>query len=87
VACPEGVTRATVLEICAANAISCEEKDLGLEEVYRAEEMFCTGTMGELAGVIKLDSRTIGAGEVGPITQQLSKLFAARTASEGEKVV
>src|ERR1043165_2585453 len=48
-ACPEGITRATVLELCAANAISCHESDLPLEEVYRAEEMFCPGTMGERA--------------------------------------
>src|SRR3954469_24514933 len=51
-ACPEGITRATVLEICASQNISCEERDLTLEEVYAAEEMFCTGTMGELAGVV-----------------------------------
>jgi len=87
VACPEGITRATVLEICAAQAIPCEEKDLRLEEVYHADEMFCTGTMGELAGVIRLDGRTIGDGEIGPMTLQLSDLFAARTAIDGEKVV
>ena len=86
-ACPEGITRGSVLEICAANAISCEEKDLDLEEVYRADEMFCTGTMGELAGVVKLDGQTIGNGEIGPMTQRLSELFAARTAIDGEKVV
>src|SRR6266851_4450421 len=49
VACPEGITRATVLEICAAEKIPCTETDLTLDDVYRAEEMFCTGTMGELA--------------------------------------
>src|SRR6266513_2735161 len=65
VACPEGITRATVLEICAAENIPITETDLTLEDVYRADEMFCTGTMGELAGVIKLDDRTIGDGRVG----------------------
>src|SRR6266571_530758 len=50
VACPEGITRATVLEICAAERIACTETDLTLDDVYRADEMFCTGTMGELAG-------------------------------------
>src|SRR3977135_1642172 len=55
VACPEGITRATVLEICAANAIPHREADLTLDDVYTADEMFCTGTMGELAGVIRLD--------------------------------
>jgi branched-chain amino acid aminotransferase len=48
--------------------------------------MFCTGTMGELAGVIKLDGRIIGTGEIGPVTRRLSTSFAERTATEGEPV-
>ena len=86
-ACPEGITRATVLEICAASGIPHEERDLTLDEFYDADEMFCTGTMGELAGVIKLDGRTIGRGEIGPMTRRLSALFAERTAAEGIVVV
>src|SRR5213078_3506969 len=74
-ACPEGITRATILEICAANAIPCDERALTLDDVYRADEMFCTGTMGELAGVIKVDGRRIGGGQVGPVTRRLSGLF------------
>src|SRR4051794_20431815 len=87
VACPEGITRATVLEICAANAIACHETDLLPADVYAAEEVFCTGTMGELAGVTSVDGRTIGSGEVGPLTQRLSALFGQRTADEGVPVV
>ncbi len=83
VACPEGITRATVLEICAAEKIPVSEGDLTLRDVYRANEMFCTGTMGELAGVIKVDDRTIGDGQVGPMTRRLSERFAERTAAEG----
>jgi branched-chain amino acid aminotransferase len=86
-ACPEGITRATVLEICESNAIPHAETDLKLDDVYRAEEMFCTGTMGELAGVIKVDGRVIGNGEVGPMTRRLTDLFAERTATEGVAVV
>src|SRR5216110_192859 len=48
IACPEGITRATILEICAAENMPITETDLTLEDVYRADEMFCTGTMGEL---------------------------------------
>jgi branched-chain amino acid aminotransferase len=87
VACPEGITRATVLEICAANSNPHTETDLTLEDIYGADEMFCTGTMGELAGVITLDGRTIGSGEIGPFTRRLSELFAKRTAVEGTAVV
>jgi len=87
VACPEGITRATVLEICEANAIPHAETDLTLNDFYRADEMFCTGTMGELAGVIKLDGRMIGNGEIGPMTRRLSGLFAEWTSREGVEVV
>jgi branched-chain amino acid aminotransferase len=86
-ACPQGITRATVLEICAANAIPHREADLMLDDVYAADEMFCTGTMGELAGVIRLDGRTIGSGEIGPLTRRLSEWFARRTAVEGTPVI
>jgi branched-chain amino acid aminotransferase len=87
VACPEGITRAVVLEICREQNISCVERDLSLTEVYRADEMFCTGTMGELAAVTKVDGRVIGNGERGPMTKRLSELFAERTRKEGVQVV
>ena len=87
VACPEGITRATIIEICATEKIRCAETDLSLVDVYGANEVFCTGTMGELAGVIKIDNRQIGHGKVGPITKHLSDLYAQRTTSEGIDVV
>jgi branched-chain amino acid aminotransferase len=87
VACPEGITRATVMEICAAEKIRCIETDLSVVDVYGANEMFCTGTMGELAAVTRLDNRQIGDGKVGPMTKRLSDLYAKRTASEGVQVV
>src|SRR3989454_9617380 len=87
VACPEGMTRATVIEICAAEKIRCVETDLSVFDVYGAHEMFCTGTMGELAAVTKIDNRQIGDGKVGPMTKRLSDLYAQRTATEGIQVV
>ena len=86
VACPEGITRATVIEICAAENIRCTETDLSLDEVYRADEVFCTGTMGELASVVKIDDHVISDGTVGPMTKRLSELYAKRTAIEGVQV-
>jgi len=86
-ACPEGITRATVIEICSSEKIRCVETDLSLVDVYGAHEMFCTGTMGELAAVIKVDNRQIGEGRIGPMTNRLSDLYAKRTASEGVQVV
>lgn len=87
VACPEGITRATVLELCQENGIPCQERDLSLTDVYRADEMFCTGTMGELVPVTKVDGRPIGGAAIGPITQRLRILFRELTANEGTVVV
>src|SRR5438128_7035173 len=87
VACPEGITRATVIELASAEKIRCVEAELSPVEVYGAEEMFCTGTMGELAGVVQIDNRTVGEGKIGPMTKRLSELYAQRTENEGIPVI
>lgn len=87
VACPEGITRDTVLELCKQHDIPHDVRDLSLTEVYRADECFCTGTMGELAPVRQIDGRPIGAAAPGPMTERLSELYLARALSEGTVVV
>ena len=87
VACPEGITRSAVLDLCHRQGIPHTERDLSLTEIYRADEMFCAGTMGELAPVTKVDGRTIGDGQTGVMTRRLSELFGELTRSEGVPVV
>ena len=86
-ACPEGITRQTVLELCEAYDVDHEVRNISVMEAYRADEMFCTGTMGELAAVTELDGRTIGPGTRGPMTEQLSALYREETASSGYPIV
>ena len=86
-ACPEGITRAVVLDLCRRHGIPCDERDLSLTEVHRAEEVFCTGTMGELAPVTVVDGRTIAAGAAGPLTRRLTELYRELTRTEGVRVV
>ena len=88
-ACPEGITRATVLGLCRDNGIAAVERDVSLTEFYRADEVFCTGTMGELVPVREMDGRVIGGGAAlpGPVTRRLTELFSRLTAAEGELVV
>jgi branched-chain amino acid aminotransferase len=88
-ACPEGITRATVLDICSEHGIPHEVRDLSLTDVYRADEAFCTGTMGELAAVTKVDGRVIGEGKVGApgrMTARLSDHFRELTEREGTPI-
>ncbi|UCF67338.1 MAG: aminotransferase class IV [Acidobacteriota bacterium] len=86
-ACPEGITRGVVLALCSANDIPHQVRDLSLAEVYRADEMFCTGTMGELAGVTRVDGRVIGNGTVGELTKRLTRLFEAEITATHDPIV
>ena len=85
--CPEGITRAAVLELAAEAGLSCQVGDFTLPQLYTAEEAFVTGTMGGLAPVVRVDGRTIGDGHPGPATKRLTALFADLTAATGTPVV
>src|SRR5207249_6106550 len=71
-ACPEGITRAAVLELAEGAGIGCDVGDLSLTQFYAADEVFVTGTMGGLTPVIAIDGRTIGGGSPGPVTGRLT---------------
>ncbi|MCK6483428.1 MAG: hypothetical protein L6R00_04745 [Phycisphaerae bacterium] len=76
-----------MLELCRREAIPHAERDLSLTELYRADDEFCTGTMGERAPIIRVDGRPIGPGRPGALTARLTALFRRLTESEGEPVV
>jgi branched-chain amino acid aminotransferase len=86
-ACPEGITRQTVIDLCAGAGIPCAVTRLTTTDFYRADEAFCTGTMGELVAIVELDGRRIGDGSPGSMTLRLMELFAAETAARGFRIV
>jgi len=85
--CPEGITRQVVLELCQQHEIPYSVRDITLAEVYSADEIFCSGTMGELAPVLEVDDRSIGSGQSGTVYARLAELFGALTKQEGVVVV
>ncbi len=85
-ACPEGITRQAILDLAATARIGCHVGDYSLTQLYSADEMFVTGTMGGLTPVLALDGRPIGDGKPGPVTAQLTELFAQLTATSGTPV-
>jgi len=89
--CLPGITRAVVLEIARDEKVAHEVRRVSLSEFHSADEVFTTGTMGELAWVREIDGRPIGGSEGGdakrgPLTQRLCELFAQRTRAEGERI-
>ncbi len=82
--CLPGITRGVVLELAQSAGIPTRERRLTLSELYTADEMFTTGTVGELAPVLEVDGRRIGDGALGPVTRRLQEIYADLTAQEGE---
>lgn len=82
--CLPGITRGKIIEIGRETGLPVVERNISISEVYAADEIFTTGTMGELSPVLDVDGRTIGNGQIGPVTKQLQSLYAEKTAHEGE---
>jgi branched-chain amino acid aminotransferase len=85
-ACPEGITRQAVLDLAAQAGLAVAVGDYSLTQLYTADEVFVTGTMGGIVPVLTIDGRPVGPGQPGPVTQQLAGLFAELTATCGTPV-
>lgn len=72
-----GITRGVALELARARGISVAERPIMLEELGRAEELFFTGTTGEVRPCVEVDGAPVGDGVVGPVTRALSEAFLA----------
>jgi len=72
-ACLHGITRGLVMELAEEIGVKCHEKNLSLTELYNADGVFCTGTMGELTPIVEIDGRTITVEK--DIFNQLIKAF------------
>ncbi|HEX2738224.1 MAG TPA: aminotransferase class IV [Acidimicrobiia bacterium] len=72
--CLLGVTRALVLELCAANDIPAAETAVPLDALVTADEVFITSTTRDVHPVHAVDDRDIAA--PGEITERLVELFA-----------
>ncbi|KAE9593670.1 hypothetical protein Lal_00036349 [Lupinus albus] len=80
--CLPGITRATVMDLVVKEHLVLEERRISLSEVHTADEVWTTGTMGELSPVVKVDGRVIGNGEVGPVTRKLQAAYKKLTEQE-----
>ena len=85
-ACLPGLTRQMILDIAMKEGIDAKEKNLSMTEMYTADEVFTTGTMGELTPVLLADGRVIGDGKCGPMTKRLQSLHREYAYEHGEQI-
>jgi branched-chain amino acid aminotransferase len=83
--CLEGITRETILEL-AAGRIPCVVRDISLEFLMGAEEVFLTGTAAEVLPVLAVDQRPIGSGRPGPVTLDLQRRYFDLVRASGEPI-
>lgn len=83
-ACLPGITRSKVMQLAAEENIPCFEKNISLTEMYTADEVFTTGTMGELAAVGHIDGRKIINNAGSEVLLRLQKAYAQWTQNSGE---
>ena len=82
--CLPGLTRQMILDIAELEGIAAQEKNLSMTELYTADEVFTTGTMGELTPILMADGRTIGGGNCGPMTKRLQEMHRQYAFQHGE---
>lgn len=81
-----GITRDVVIEIIDRLRIPFCEANLGLYDLYTADEVFVTGTAAEVAPIVEIDGRVIGNGKPGKITKLIMEEFEKVTKNEGTPI-
>lgn len=66
-----GITRSTLIGICRELGIPVGEGRLTVYDLYTADEVFESGTMAEVRPLLKINGRTIGKGESGPVGRKI----------------
>jgi len=70
-----GVARKTVCQIALTNSIELIEKDLRIDDVLAADEIFLTNVIMQIMPVSSVEKHTVGNGKVGPMTKKLQEKF------------
>ncbi len=82
----KGITRLAVIEVALARGYEVKDANLGLFDLYTADEIFVTGTAAEVAPVTKIDGRVISGGRPGPVTKDLIEGFKEMTMTTGTPI-
>jgi len=73
--CLPGITRQTVIDLCLDNKINILEKDFVIDDIYKADEIFVTGTFAGIIPAVEVDGREISDGIRGQITYKIQNLY------------
>ena len=81
----DGITRKSILEYSKIIGIKSKIKKITKDELKKADEVFLTGTAAEITPVIKIESKRIGNGKVGQITEQVMSTYSEIVMNNNKK--
>ena len=70
-----GIARKTVLNLAGKNSMKAEEKELTIEDLLGADEVFITNVIMQVMPVIKIEAHDIAGAKPGPVTKKTTALF------------
>lgn len=82
----EGVTRNLILRLLPMRGYEAFEDNITLHDLWTCDEAFVCGTGAEVRPIVKVDGRTIGDGETGPVTEKVIQLYTDYIITHGEEV-
>ncbi len=80
-----GITRDSAIKLLKSNKIKVIEKDLRINDLLKADEIFMTGTAAEVKSVTKVDRTKIGNGKIGNVTKELQESFMDAVMGKNKK--
>jgi branched-subunit amino acid aminotransferase/4-amino-4-deoxychorismate lyase len=75
-----------IIDIANKEGIKIQERNISNSELYTADEVFTSGTMGEITPILEADGRKIGDGTQGSITKKIQSLHSDYAFKNGEPV-
>jgi len=73
--CLNGITRGTIIRLCHEYNVPILKKNFLIDDVYRADEVFVTGTFSGVIPVISVDDKKIGNGDRGFFTNLMQERY------------
>jgi branched-subunit amino acid aminotransferase/4-amino-4-deoxychorismate lyase len=70
-----GIARKTVCRLALQNSIKFLEKDLSIDDLLGADEIFLTNVIMQVMPVVSVEKHIVGKGKPGPVAQELREKF------------
>jgi branched-chain amino acid aminotransferase len=79
----DGITREVLMKMYKSSGIPMEERNLTIQDLYSADEVFLCGSGAEIHGIIEIDQRVIGEGRTGPLTRKAVDWYVNHIREDG----